>query len=135
MATTLNFNGTEIKITSKYQGTAKPWGDKYEKMHHKVTVTTEKSSTTFDFYCNEKKLKAQDLRCAFECFLSDGIAYKNSEDILDFANEFGYTTTTREDRTRLRNVYNACKESWEKWVDFYIDPYDLSNWLREKYEI
>lgn len=135
MATTIIYNGTEIRISSKKVGTAKPWGEKWEKQHHKVTVTTDKKSVTFDFYCNDNRLKKQDLISAFECFLSDGIAYKNAEDILDFANEFGYETNSRENRERLRNTWNACKESWEEWQGFYIDPYDLANWLRDTYEI
>lgn len=31
METTINYNGTEITICGEYKGTAKPWGDKYER--------------------------------------------------------------------------------------------------------
>ena len=133
--TTLKFNGIEIRISSKRKGTAKPWGEKYEKQHHIVTVSTDKKSIQFDFYCNDRRLCKKDLIEAFEYFLRDGIAYKNSEDILDFAEEFGYETHTREDRQRLRKTYNGCKESWEKWQGFYIDPFDLDNYLVETYDL
>lgn len=135
MATTINYNGTEIRISSENVGTANPWDGKYEKQHHVVTISTDVKTTSFDYYCNDAELDELELVNAFECFLSDGISYDNAEDILDFANEFGYSVNSREDRQRLRDVFNGCKEEWEKFQGFYINPYDLSNWLRDTYNI
>mgnify|MGYP003571252356 CR=1 FL=1 len=130
MATTsITFNGQGISIKSRYVGTAKPW-DNYIKQHHKITVNSGESTAVFDYYCNTDKLDSKELVNAFYCFLTDGISYKNAEDILDFKDEFGYTNSKE-----CRRVYEACKESYETWQSFGIDIFDLSNWLQENYNL
>lgn len=134
MATTINYNGTAIRLSSRFVGEDYPtWSKECKKMHHKITVKTDSASHTFDFWNNDRhghKMLAKDLVEAFEFFLSDGIAYANSRDIDDFASEFGYTKVSE-----CLKAYNGCKEACEAWKNFYIDPYDLDNWLREKYDI
>lgn len=102
-------------------------------MHHKVTVKTERASHTFDFWNNDRnghRMTAKNLIEAFEMFLSDGISYDNSRDINDFQSEFGY-----EKISECLGAYNGCKEAFEAWKNFFIDPYDLDNWIREEYDI
>ena len=130
MGTKINYKGTEIKLSSKRQGVAYPWGEKYQKEHHRIFVRVGDLRTQFEFYCNTSEMKPQDLREAFYFFLGDGIAYKNANDIDDFQSEFGY-----EDVSECKKVYEGCKRAWYKWEDFGIDPYNLSNWMQEKYDL
>lgn len=132
METTINYNGTEITISGEYVGIAYPWGEKYAKQKHNVTVYIGDEHTEFDFYCNDCELGEDGLREAFYFFLSDGIAYNNARDIDDFASEFGYNKVSD-----LLRAYNGCKDAWEKWKAICgdIDGYDLSNWLQETYDL
>ena len=131
METTINYNGTEVILSCEYVGTARPWGDKYVKQHHNVTVCIGDEHTEFDFYCNDCVLGENGLHEAFYCFLSDALAYNNARDIDDFASEFGYDKVSD-----LLKAYNGCKESYDKWKGLCdIDIYDLSNWLQETYDL
>ena len=133
MATTIKFQGTEIKLTSKYQGVAHPWGEKWEKNHYMVFVTINGTKVQFEYYCNDvSPLKVDALINAFYCFLSDGIAYNNARDIDDFASEFGYDKVSD-----LLKAYDGCKDAWEKWQAICgdIDGYELANWLQETYNL
>lgn len=130
MATTIKYQGTEIKLTSKYQGVAHPWGEKWEKNHYRVFVTINGTKVQFEYYCNDvSPLKADALINAFYCFLSDGIAYDNAKDIDDFQCEFGYTK-----ESDCIKAYNGCKDAYDKWASLCdIDIYDICNWMQEEY--
>ena len=130
MATTINYNGTEIIISANYVDDAKPWGD-YVKRHHEVEVTIGDEAISFDFYCNDYDLDEKGLREAFYFFLSDGIAYANAQDIDDFDSEFGYDKVSA-----LLKAWHGCKDAYEKWQGFSgIDIYDLCNWMQDEYDI
>lgn len=139
MRTTINYNGTEIKLSSKWAGTACPWDDGYVKQHHKVLVRigdvhTTFRHTTFNYYCNDYELNEDGLREAFYYFLSDGIAYRNAKDIFDFADEFGYDKY--EDLKRLKKAWKGCMAAYDKWTKLCdIDIYDICNWMQEEYEL
>ena len=139
MRTTINYNGTEIKLSSKWAGTAYPWGQEYEKQHHKVLVMigdvhTTLRHTTFNYYCNDNELNEDGLREAFCCFLSDGIAYRNAKDKYDFADEFGYDKY--EDRKRLNDAWEGCMAAYDKWTKLCdIDIYDIFDWMQKEYEL
>lgn len=129
METTINYNGTEIILSGEYVGTARPWGDKYVKQQHNVTVWMGDEHVEFDLYCDDYELGEDGLREAFYCFLSDGIAYSNSRDIDDFQSEFGYTKVSD-----CIKAYNGCKDTYDKLTSLcVIDIYDLSNSLQETY--
>lgn len=131
METTINYNGTEITLSSEYVGTACPWGKEYVKQHHEVSVWVGDEHIEFDFYCNDYELGEDGLREAFYYFLSDGIAYNNSMDMDDFQSEFGYTKVSE-----CIKAYNGCKDAYDKWTSLCdIDIYDICNWMQEKYEL
>lgn len=133
MATTINYNGTEIKLSSKWAGTAYPWGKEYVKQHHKVLVRIGDVHTTFNYYsnCNDYELNEDGLREAFYFFLSDGISYDNAKDIDDFQSEFGYTKVSD-----CIKAYNGCKDAYDKWASLCdINIYDICNWMQEEYEL
>ena len=131
METTINYNGTEITLSSEYVGTAYPLGKKYVKQHHEVSVWVGDEHIEFDFYCNDYELGEDGLREAFYYFLSDGISYNNAKDIDDFQSEFGYTKVSE-----CLDAYNGCKDAYDKWTNLCdIDIYDICNWMQEEYEL
>ena len=132
--TTINYQGTEIKITSKYQGVAKPWDGKYEKKHYSVFVTIDDKSIQFEYYCNDAELKRNELIEALNCFVLDVIAYRNAKDKYDFADEFGYDRY--KDRKLLSDAWYGCMSASEKWEKIGdIDVYEFSNWLSEEFNV
>lgn len=131
METTINYNGTEITLSSEYVGTAFPWGKEYAKQQHEVSVWVGDVHTTFNYYCNDYELNEDGLREAFYFFLSDGIAYNNAKDIDDFQSEFGYTKVSE-----CVKAYNGCKDAYDKWASLCdIDIYEITNWLQETYDL
>jgi hypothetical protein len=81
-----------------------------------------------DFWQKDKKMRVQDLREALDCLCSDAIS--GDMTVEDFKDEFGY-----DDIDRLFKVHNACKDCLVNFRHLGLDPYELSNWLREKYDI
>ena len=128
METTINYNGTEIILSSECIGTATPWGEKYVKQQHEVEVQVGHLHTSFDYYCNDYDLDEDGLVNAFYCLLSDAVAYANAEDIDDFQREFGYDKVSE-----CIEAYNGCKDAYEKLQKFNLDIYDALNFLQENY--
>lgn len=134
-STSFKYNDMTIELSSRYVGTDAPaWDSKRQHHHHIVTVKIGRKSHSFDFwsgmgcYRNTTNMSEKDMIEAFESFLSECIAADQSID--DFQSEYGY-----EKASECIRVYNACKESLEAWKDFFIDPYDLDNWLRVTYDV
>lgn len=134
-STSLEYNGKTIELSSRYVGIDKPsWNKKDRCHHHIVTFKIDFKSHSFDFwsgmglYQDTTVMSDKGMIKAFENFLSDCIAANQSID--DFQSEFGYENVSDCIRT-----YNACKEELEAWKNFFIDSYDLDNWLRETYDL
>lgn len=125
----IDFNGVSIKLTSKYQGIAYPWGG-YAKEHHRVFVFIDGKRAQFDYYCNKHDMTEDELVNAFYCFVSDAVAYANAQDIDDFASEFGYTKITE-----CMKAYKGCKSAYDKWQKFDLDVYDMLTFLQETYNL
>lgn len=126
-----------IEISSIYVGLGSPSWDKKGKTdhhHHKVTFKIGCKEHTFDYwsgllcYKGSTVMTDNDMIAAFEDFISECISADQSID--DFQSEFGY-----ENVSECIRIYNACKESLEAWKNFFIDPYDLDNWLRDTYDL
>lgn len=104
----------EFTITSYYRGD-KCWNcDSKNYNNHIITVynTETKSKTSFEFWesLKESEIKTEEqLVNAFECFLSDALAYIQARDIDDFSREFGY-----EKVTECLRAYNGCKKAAKK---------------------
>ena len=130
MATTIKYQDKEIQLSSEYLGIAYPWGEKYKKEHHLVTVKINHQEAKFDFYCNDKRLNAKDLKEALYFFLSDGMSFYNAGSIDEFAAEFGYDKPSQ-----LLDAYEGCKDAWFKWKQFGINACNLADWLQEKYDL
>ena len=132
--TTIEYNGKEIELSSNYFGMACPPWDKKPHHHHLVTIKIGCTKHSFDYwsgpmhYKDTTVMSKKEMIEAFESFLSDAIAANQSID--DFQSEFGY-----ENVSECIRVYNSCKEELEAWKNFFIDPYDLANWLRDEYDL
>ena len=118
-----------IFVKSNYVSPARPWDNQIKQKHH-VSVVCDGNQADFMYYCNDVKIDSDELKNALYCFLSDGIAYNNSDGLKDFMEEFGY-----EDEVKGGSIYNACKRAWDKWQPFGINSYDLANWMQEKFEL
>lgn len=118
-----NFN--EFTITAEYTG-SKPadWGNGRENWnHHRITVYSSRTNkrTGFDFWAsimNPHVDSRADVLSAFECFVSDALAGRDSFE--DFCAEFGYDTDSR----RAERTWKACKRSWEKLIR--VSGYDIN---------
>ena len=127
----LQFNNTEIKVTRTYIGTATPWGGNYIKSQNRVTITANGKRCSFMYYCStNSEWNEQEYANAVWCFCLDATSYLNSRDIDGFASEFDYTKVSEAVR-----VYNACKKAADKFKALGLDPFDLSDYLSEKYDL
>lgn len=95
--------------------------------NHKITVVNleTKKRLSFEFWNSNAigEIKTEsDLIEAFECFLSDACAAKES--VEDFCNEFGY------ELKEGRNIYNACVKSLNKY-DRVLSEYDIYDFINE----
>lgn len=137
MATIINYNGTIIKLTSKRQGVAYPWGTKFQKEHHRIFVTIDSNRIQFEYYCNTSSLDDQELRRALHCFLLDAFAYQCSTDFAGFCDVFGYEVYSDwgNFNKRSMNAYKGCQRAYDKWQQFGIDIIGFTNWLQEKYNL
>lgn len=136
--TTLHYKDYEIKLSSRFVGYGLPdWEKKKSNKHPHFLVKFEIgcNSHTFDYwgsvmdYRNDiDSMTEKNCIEAFEMFIFDCVSANQSID--DFQSEFGY-----ENVSECIKIYNACKESLEAWKNFFIDPYDLDNWLRDTYDL
>lgn len=136
--TKLQYKDYEIKLSSRFVGYDLPEWEKKKSdkhPHHLVKIEIGCNSHTFDYwgsvmdyYNDVDSMTEKDCIEAFEMFLSDCISANQSVD--DFQSEFGY-----ENVSECIRVYNACKKELEAWKNFFIDPYDLDNWLRDTYDL
>lgn len=132
----IDYKDGQIELSSRYIGMDVPFWAKNKKPihHHKVTIKIGYHKHTFDYwsglghYQYSTTMTDQAMIEAFDSFLSDCISANQSID--DFQSEFGYENVSDCIRT-----YKACKEELEAWKNFFIDPYDLDNWLRETYDL
>ena len=128
----VKYKGKEIKLSSRFVGLDYPdWSKKDKRQHQKITIEVDYKKHSFDYWRGlsyPEQMKEKELIEAFECFLSDCIS--GDQTIDDFQSEFGY-----ENVSECIRVYNACKAELEAWKNFFIDPYDLDNWLRDRYDL
>jgi hypothetical protein len=57
------------------------------------------------------------LKSAFSCFFRDAMAYFNAQDILDFADEFGYDLSDEKAKDQCRKAYEGCKNAYDKMFE------------------
>jgi hypothetical protein len=75
---------------------------------------------TVDFHQGILITEEPQLSDVLNAIISDTLAYDEAADVLDFAENFGYSLDTAEERRRIRKTYTACKNMSEKvhrWLD------------------
>ena len=140
--TKLQYKDYEIKLSSRFVGYDLPeWEKKNSNKHphHLVKIEIGYHSHVFDFwgsvmdYRNDvDSMTEKDRIEAFEMFISDCVSVDQNKTIDEFCSEFGYDSSNISECIR---VYEACKKELEAWKNFFIDPYDLDNWLRDTYDL
>lgn len=131
MVTKFMYDNHLVKLSSKHQGIATPWGgncgtrDKF-----RIFVEYNGEKIQFFYYCNEYPLTERGYLDALHCLCSDAIAALNAKGIDDFAEEFGYTKVSE-----VLVAYKGCKAAAKKLNKLGIDAYDLCNYLQETYNL
>ena len=132
MRTNIEWKGRTIEVSSRYVGFDTPFCGGRKRNHFEILVSVPycygRRAFISDFWQNDKKMKVTTLREALEIFCSD--ATSGDMTVEDFKDEFGY-----EDAEQLFKVYNGCKEVLVNFRHLDLDPYELGNYLREKYDI
>ena len=120
-----------VSATLKEQAVKFPNDKNGKTLHNRylVTVCTDKGRASFAFYdshANLGRLELDDLRGAFECFVSDAISGGYSFD--EFCGEFGYNTDSRS----AERIHRACEQSAEKLARIFAgDIYELNDELND----
>ncbi len=129
MKTEVVWKGKTLIVSSRHIGIDTPeWAHGYKKHHFKVTVECDGRKFTEDYWQPDSKMKVSDLRQVLETLCSDAIAGDQSID--DFQSEFGY-----EKASELIRTYNGCKKTLENFKDLFVNPYELGDYLRERYDL
>ena len=71
----------------------------------KCKIKVDGLQYTFPYQCNTA-VAEPNLKDCMECLISDMYAYDDSRDMLDFVNEYGYTT-----ETGAKEAWKACKKT------------------------
>lgn len=92
------------------------WAKNSSDRHHRIIVINTDCEPTKRFYSDywtsiaRPKMKSDsEVLNAFQCVLNDALAYLDSRDIDDFADNFGYTKPSQ-----AIAAYEGCQEAWNK---------------------
>lgn len=103
-----------------------PYCDFSANQHNRVFVQNCKTRKrfSFDFWGSIVDPNAEDgdgAISAISCYASDGMAFRNSRNLLDFCNEFGYN----EDSRKAEKIYKACEKADKRLSRVFGDDYDF----------
>ena len=103
-----------------------PYCDFSANQHNRVFVQNCKTRKrfSFDFWGSIVDPNAEDgdgAISAISCYASDGLAFRNSRNLLDFCNEFGYN----EDSRKAEKIYKACEKADKRLSRVFGDDYDF----------
>lgn len=101
---------------------------------YKVEIENEGKKARFTFHdsvFNYEKKKELNYDVVLECLISDAHAYSETEDILDFAFQFGYI----HDKKRCREVYKSCEDAYYKLNSLFTEKElrELEKEIEEKW--
>lgn len=103
-------------------------GGEYKKHHFKIEVEYNGRSFKTDYWQPSAKMKVGDLRSCLEMQCMDATYGDLTID------EF-YRTLCYENVYECLKAYNGCKETLECFKNLFINPYELGDYLREKYNL
>ncbi|MGM9777531.1 MAG: hypothetical protein ACI3ZD_04250 [Prevotella sp.] len=129
MKTKIEWNGKAIQVSSSHIGIDTPsWGGGYKKHHFKIMVECDGKKFTEDFWQPNEKMSVRGLCEVLENLCMD--ATYGDKSIDDFNSGLCY-----EKVSECIRAYNGCKAILEHFKEMFINPYDLGDYLREKYDI
>lgn len=129
MKASLNWNGKAIIVSSRHVGIDSPtWAHGHKKHHFKITVECGGRKFTEDYWQPDEKMSVPRLREVLDTLCRDATYGDMSID--DFQSEMCY-----EKVSECIEAYKGCKKTFENFKDLFIDPYELSNYLIEKYNL
>jgi hypothetical protein len=127
MKTKIEWNGKTIQVSSRHIGIDTPaWGGGHKRHHFKITIECNGRKFTEDYWQPDEKMKVGDLRQVLETMCMD--ATYGDMSIEDFNSELCY-----EKVSECIRAYNGCVRQLNEFKDMFIDPYELGDYLREKY--
>ena len=127
MKTEVVWKGKTLIVSSRHIGFDTPaWGGGYKKHHFKITIECNGRKFTEDYWQPDEKMKVGDLRQVLETMCMDATYGDMSID--DFNSELCY-----EKASECIKAYNGCVRQLNEFKDMFIDPYELGDYLREKY--
>lgn len=129
MKTKIYWQGKVIVISSRHICIDTPaWGGGYKKHHYKIMVECDGREFTSNYWMPDAKMSVRGLREVLETLCLD--ATYGDMTIDKFNEELCY-----EKVSECIKAYNGCKETLENFKNIFIDPHELGNYLREKYDI
>lgn len=140
MNTTIELCGKTIDLNSVWKN-EKPsnWDSTSHNQHHKIFVTVDDESISFDFWASKAKnriTEEKEVVFAFYCFLTDSLSAENT--FLEFCREFGYEEYDEygEENKQAKTVFKACLRARNKFNNLFsgVDIYDMVNEMIDKYE-
>jgi hypothetical protein len=83
--------------------------------HWKYDFRTLSTDATVSGYYSQGPAICEDPTAAgvLECLRSDAQSFECAADVLDFASEFGYSLDNEEELARVREVFAACKATFD----------------------
>ncbi len=101
-----------------------PYWDASANQHNRVSVMNcnTRKRFSFDFWGSIREPNAEDKAGIIDAiygYASDGLAFRNSRNFLDFCGEFGYD----EDSRKAEKIYKACEKADERLSRIFGDDY------------
>ena len=134
---------TKIKLLHGLTATYKfidfedaPWGEGVARPHYKIILKCRGLTTSYDFWGSirdyeegKQELDESNLASAVEMIIGDAIAGEMTFD--ELVDEFGY-----DDPKAAYRVFKGVQQTAKKVKRIYDeDLYDLSNWIREQWDL
>lgn len=127
----LYISGTNMDIIKLGEVTGFPFDKTDKQKHYKYRVILHRDGKMYDFpfydsafnYAHNKMPTYYDVLSCLE-------KYEPEPDVWNFAKEFGYQITSKEEYNRVRKIQQECKEQYDSLLDLFGEV-----WMNELREI
>lgn len=111
---------SRAEIVDRFPGDEQRTGNRWK---YRVRIDRNGKSYTFPFYDSIRNYE-QDARPTKYDILACVEKYEPFGDVWDFANEYGYTVSSREEYKRVENIYKAVRTQAQKIERIFGDVLD-----------
>lgn len=94
--------------------------DHYLRNKYSVTLSRNRKTFTFPFYDSYNNYLKGNRPTKYDV-LACLEKYPVYGDVWDFANEYGYTITSREEYNNVNRIYKVCNTQYKKLLDLFGD--------------